>query len=81
MRRAGWKVCMAPDLGGSWEESPPPLIDIAVRDRRWCQGNLQHAKIIDAKGLSLTSRAHFAIGIMGYMSSPLWMLLLLVGLH
>ena len=49
MRRAGWKVRMAPDLGGSWEESPPSLVDIAIRDRRWAQGNLQHSKIIDAK--------------------------------
>jgi membrane glycosyltransferase len=37
MRRAGWKVRMATDCGGSWEESPPSLIDIAVRDRRWAQ--------------------------------------------
>ena len=79
MRRAGWKVRMASDLGGSWEESPPSLVDIAIRDRRWAQGNLQHSKIIDAKGLALTNRAHFAIGIMSYLSSPLWMLLLIVG--
>ena len=59
MRRAGWKVRMAPDLGGSWEESPPSLVDIAIRDRRWAQGNLQHSKIIGAKGLAVTSRAHF----------------------
>ena len=50
MRRAGWKVRMAPDLGGSWEESPPSLVDIAIRDRRWAQGNLQHSKIIGAEG-------------------------------
>ncbi len=52
MRRAGWKVRMAPDLGGSWEESPPSLVDIAIRDRRWAQGNLQHSKIVGAKGLA-----------------------------
>ena len=46
MRRGGWKVRMATDCGGSWEESPPSLIDVAVRDRRWAQGNLQHMKII-----------------------------------
>jgi membrane glycosyltransferase len=79
IRRAGWKVRMAPDLGGSWEESPPSLVDIAIRDRRWAQGNMQHAKIVDAKGLAVTSRAHFIIGIMSYLSSPLWMMLLLVG--
>lgn len=79
MRRAGWKVRMAPDLDGSWEESPPSLIDVAVRDRRWAQGNLQHSKIIGADGLSTVSRGHFFIGIMSYLSSPLWLMLLVVG--
>lgn len=79
MRRAGWKVRMAPDLDGSWEESPPSLVDIAIRDRRWAQGNLQHSKVIGADGLALTNRAHFFIGIMSYLSSPLWMMLLVVG--
>ncbi|HEX7114446.1 MAG TPA: glucans biosynthesis glucosyltransferase MdoH [Steroidobacter sp.] len=79
MRRAGWKVCMATDLDGSWEESPPSLIDVAIRDRRWAQGNLQHSKVMGADGLALTSRAHFLIGIMSYLSSPLWLMLLLVG--
>ena len=79
MRRAGWKVRMAPDLDGSWEESPPSLIDVAVRDRRWAQGNLQHTKVIGADGLSVVSRGHFMIGIMSYLSSPLWLMLLLVG--
>lgn len=79
MRRAGWKVRMAPDLDGSWEESPPSLIDVAVRDRRWAQGNLQHTKIIGADGLSAVSRGHFFIGIMSYLSSPLWLMLLIVG--
>jgi membrane glycosyltransferase len=79
MRRAGWKVCMATHLAGSWEESPPSLIDIAVRDRRWAQGNLQHLKIIGTSGLSFTSRVHLGIGIMSYLSSPLWLLLLGIG--
>jgi membrane glycosyltransferase len=79
MRRAGWKVCMATQLPGSWEESPPSLIDIAVRDRRWAQGNLQHMKIITASGLSFTSRVHLGIGIMSYLSSPLWLVLLGIG--
>ena len=44
IRRAGWAVYMLPTLGGSFEESPPSLIDLAARDRRWCQGNLQHSR-------------------------------------
>jgi membrane glycosyltransferase len=79
MRRAGWKVRMAPDLDGSWEEGPPSLVDVAIRDRRWAQGNLQHSKLIGSRGLSFTSRKHLGIGIMGYMSSPLWLVLILVG--
>jgi len=79
MRRAGWKVRMATDCGGSWEESPPSLIDIAVRDRRWAQGNLQHMKIIGSTGLSFTSRMHLAVGIMSYLSSPLWLVMIGIG--
>jgi membrane glycosyltransferase len=79
MRRAGWKVRMTTELGRSWEESPPSLIDIAVRDRRWAQGNLQHTKIIGTSGLSFASRLHLAIGIMSYLSSPLWLMLLALG--
>ena len=79
IRRAGYAVYMLPTLGGSYEESPPSLIDLAARDRRWCQGNLQHLRVLGAKGLVLASRQHFANGIMGYLASPLWMAQLLVG--
>ena len=79
IRRAGWKVSMTTDCGGSWEESPPSLIDVAIRDRRWAQGNLQHLKIIGARGLSFASRLHLGIGIMSYLSSPLWLLMLCIG--
>ncbi len=79
MRRGGWKVRMAADCGGSWEESPPSLIDVAIRDRRWAQGNLQHMKIIGSAGLSFTSRLHLGVGIMSYLSSPLWLVMLGIG--
>jgi membrane glycosyltransferase len=79
IRRGGWKVRMAVDLEGSWEESPPSLVDVAIRDRRWAQGNLQHSKVMGAAGLATTSRLHFLIGIMSYLSSPLWLCLLIVG--
>jgi membrane glycosyltransferase len=79
MRRRGWKVRMATDCGGSWEESPPSLIDVAIRDRRWAQGNLQHMKIIGTAGLSFASRMHLGVGIMSYLSSPLWLLMLGIG--
>ena len=80
IRRAGYAVYMLPTLGGSYEESPPSLIDLAARDRRWCQGNLQHSRVIAAKGLKLATRQHFATGIMSYLASPFWMAQLIVGI-
>ncbi|HEV3246965.1 MAG TPA: glucans biosynthesis glucosyltransferase MdoH [Beijerinckiaceae bacterium] len=80
IRRGGWSVSMLPDLEGSYEEGPPSLIDLAVRDRRWCQGNLQHARVILARGLQWSSRQHFATGIAAYVASPLWLMQLIVGL-
>jgi membrane glycosyltransferase len=80
MRRAGWAVYMVPELEGSYEECPPTLIELASRDRRWCQGNLQHLKIIGGRGLSWVSRLHLLQGIMSYLASPLWLAFLLLGL-
>lgn len=80
IRRAGYTVYMLPELTGSYEESPPSLIDLSVRDRRWCQGNLQHVRVIGAKALTWPTRQHFATGIMGYLASPFWFGQLLVGI-
>ncbi|MBN8999230.1 MAG: glucan biosynthesis glucosyltransferase H, partial [Rhizobiales bacterium] len=80
LRRAGWTVRIADDLAGSYEESPPSIIDLAVRDRRWCQGNLQHAFVLPARGLHWVSRIHLLTGIGSYLASPLWLLLILAGL-
>lgn len=76
--RAGWKVRLAYDLEDSYEELPPTLIDYAKRDRRWCQGNLQHARLIFAHGFKPLSRVHFAMGVMSYLASPLWLIFLVV---
>ncbi|WP_442754422.1 glucans biosynthesis glucosyltransferase MdoH [Methylocystis sp. JAN1] len=80
IRRAGYSVYMLPTLGGSYEESPPSLIDLSIRDRRWCQGNLQHSRLLLASGLSWASRQHFLTGIFGYLTSPLWLMQLLIGI-
>jgi membrane glycosyltransferase len=80
MRRAGWAIHMAPQLGGSYEECPPTLTDYAVRDRRWCQGNLQHAGVLPARGLHWVSRLHLLTGMGSYLTAPLWLIFLLVGI-
>ncbi|MBV8752909.1 MAG: glucans biosynthesis glucosyltransferase MdoH [Hyphomicrobiales bacterium] len=80
MRRAGWAVHMAPALGGSFEEAPPSLTDHAIRDRRWCQGNLQHIAVLPARGLHWVSRLHLMIGIGAYLTAPMWLLFLILGL-
>ena len=77
LRRAGWEVWLAYDLVGSYEEIPPTLIDYAKRDRRWCQGNLQHLRLAFSKGLNALSRLHFLMGVMSYAASPLWLLFLI----
>lgn len=80
MRRGGWAVHMVPWLAGSYEEGPPSITDLAVRDRRWCQGNLQHAAVLPARGLTFVSRLHLLTGIGSYVTAPLWLLMLSAGL-
>src|SRR5690606_5699375 len=80
LRRAGWRVRMLPTIGGSWEESPPTLLDIAARDRRWAQGNLQHMAVVGARGFRWPNRMHMLIGAMSYLASPLWLAFILIGL-
>jgi membrane glycosyltransferase len=77
MLKENWQVWMAYDLEGSYEEAPQGLIENAQRDRRWCQGNLQHSLLLLAKGLRGVSRMHLLLGIFGYLSGPLWLAFLL----
>jgi len=76
IRRAGWTIWMAHDLEGSYEEIPPTIPDYLKRDRRWCRGNLQHARLLALAGLSAGHRLHFLFGICTYAIGLLWMLFL-----
>ena len=75
----GWEVWLAWDIEGTYEEAPPTLVDHLIRDRRWCQGNLQHMWLIFARKLPFSVRMHLFMGIMAYLGSPLWFLFLILG--
>nr|WP_324292784.1 hypothetical protein [uncultured Cohaesibacter sp.] len=72
--RAGWRVQDDETITGSHEQGPENIIEYAKRDRRWCQGKLQQARVIPAPGLHSWSRFTLPNGIMTYVSSLLWFL-------
>jgi membrane glycosyltransferase len=77
LSRENWGIWFAYDLEGSYEEAPQSIIENARRERRWCQGNLQHGLVLFAKGLRGVSRLHLMLGICGYLAGPLWLLFLI----
>lgn len=79
LRRAGWEVELETRLTGSFEEMPGNLLDYARRDRRWTQGNLQHLRLLAAPGLHALSRLHFLLGATAFVSSLLWLGIVLAG--
>lgn len=78
MRRAGYEVWLEPDLDGSFEESPPTLVDELLRDQRWAKGNLQHLQFIFRPRIRFAQRLAFFNGIMSYLASPLWLAFLVL---
>ena len=79
MRRAGYHVWLVGDLEGSYEQQPPNLLEELQRDRRWCQGNLQNARLLAEPGLHGVHRAMFVTGALAYLSAPLWLAYVLLG--
>src|SRR5262245_6098191 len=71
--RAGWALWLAYDLGGSYEEAPASLLEEMQRDRRWCQGNLQHLRLLFTRGRFGAHRALFLNGVLAYGSAVLWL--------
>lgn len=80
LARNGWIVRVDYDLEGSFEEGPQNVVDFAKRDRRWCQGNLQHIRLLFAPGLKLWNRFTFLQGVMAYLSSPMWMMFIVASI-
>jgi membrane glycosyltransferase len=78
LRRAGWAVRMMPEAADSFEDTPETLTGYLRRDRRWCQGNLQHLRLLGTPGLHPLSRFHLLQGAMAYLSSVWWLALLVL---
>jgi membrane glycosyltransferase len=70
--RAGYSLWLAYDLPGSYEETPSSLLEEMQRDRRWCQGNLQHLRLLTIEGLFGAHRALFLNGVLSYVSAFAW---------
>ena len=78
LRRAGWGVRMLPEATESYEDTPETLIGYVRRDRRWCQGNMQHLRLLAMPGLHPVSRFHLLQGAMAYLASVWWLCLLVL---
>ena len=70
MRAAGWDVWTLPEATESYESLPANLVDFAVRERRWCQGNLQHLRVLTEVALRPVGRFHILYGIFCYLAGP-----------
>jgi membrane glycosyltransferase len=78
LRRRGWDVHMV-TAEDSFEEFPPSMPDVFTRDRRWCQGNIQHVPLlVKIAGLHPVSRFQLLVGASAYCTSPMWLALILV---
>lgn len=76
MRAAGWDVWVLPQVMESYEALPANFVDYANRERRWCQGNLQHARLLHRPGLRPVGRFHLGYGVLHYISGPFAVLFL-----
>lgn len=78
LHRSGWDVILLSDVQGSYEEVPSNILDYAIRDRRWVQGNIQHLGLLPSSGLKMMSKLHFLLGATAYISSLVWLSMLVL---
>jgi membrane glycosyltransferase len=78
MRRGGYEVRVLPEETLGFEQNPPTLMEFIRRDLRWCQGNLQYARLLALPGLRPIGRAQLALAISMFVGSPGWMALFVV---
>ena len=70
---ANWDVLLLADIKA--EEVPSNILDYAVRDRRWVQGNIQHLGLLSSTKLKLMSKLHF-YWVQPRISSLIWLSML-----
>lgn len=80
MRAAGYHVRVVTLADGSWEKTPPTLVDFIKRDLRWCQGNLQYLHLLGMRGIRGMGRLQLVLAILMYVSAPCWLGFLALGL-
>ena len=78
MRGAGYDVWVLPEVLESYEAVPANMVDYTARERRWCQGNLQHCGVLRLPGFRPVGRFHLAYGIAHYISAPAALLFLML---
>ena len=78
LRRAGWQGRFVTEAVVSDVTTPETVIGHVLRDRRWCQGNLQHLRVLPARGLHLLSRMHMLQGAVAYLASTGWFALMVL---
>jgi membrane glycosyltransferase len=66
------------EAADSFEDTPPGLSGYLRRDRRWCQGNMQHLRLLAVPGLHPVSRFHLFQGAMAYLASVWWLVLMVL---
>ncbi len=76
MRRAGYEVRVMPVEGGSYEETPPDILEFIRRDLRWCQGNMQYVKLLGLPGLKPMNRFQLVWAILMFVGIPAWTLMI-----
>ncbi|RZU98155.1 membrane glycosyltransferase [Spiribacter vilamensis] len=79
MRRHGRSVYVLPEIGGSFEGMPGNFVDDLKRERRWCQGNLQHLRLLTGRGWRPVTRLNFLLGGLAYVTAPLWLMMIGAG--
>ena len=81
MRRAGCGVRVMPAAAGRGRSMPANLLEeLRRRDRRWCQGNLQNARLIAEPGWRPVHRVMFAVGALSYLMAPVWLCFVALGI-